>query len=207
MKRYVKNFNDRIVIDDFVLNMKDSLRFYATTSDRHQNDEKKQVYQHDVRNTKRRLLNQFFNQQQQSRSQYIDQQYLKQQYQQRINNQQFYQSQYIDQQQQQRISYNNNQSNREFRFQFVQTQKSSQQRIQSYSIFDQKLLINQMNHTYFVFENQQQYQINSYYDDAENDFMKFIQNNVNNDIKYSIVAHVNFDEIEQIFNVNANSNE
>ena len=53
-----------------------------------------------------------------------------------------------------------------------------------------------MNHTYFVFENQQQYQIDLNYDDAKNDFMKFVQNNVNNDIKYSIIAHVNFDEIE-----------
>ena len=53
-----------------------------------------------------------------------------------------------------------------------------------------------MSHTYFVLENQQQYQIDSNYDNAENDFMKFIQDNVNNDIKYSIVAYVNFDEIE-----------
>ena len=57
LKRYVKNFNDRIFIDDFVLNMKNSLRFYVITSDRHQNDEKKQIYQRDVRNTKRKFLN------------------------------------------------------------------------------------------------------------------------------------------------------
>ena len=53
-------------------------------------------------------------------------------------------------------------------------------------------------------KNQQQYQNNSNYDDVENDFMKF-NNNVNNDIKYDIVVHVNFDEIEQIFNVEINS--
>ena len=232
LKRYVKNFNDRIFIDDFVLNMKDSFRFYANTSNRHQNDEKKQVYQRDVRNTKRKLM---FNQQQQSRSQYIDQQYTDQQYQQKFICQQFYQSQYIDQQQQlqsqyidqqytdqqyqqkficqqfyqsqyidqqqqqQRFSFNNNQLNREFKFQFFRVQESSrQQQNQSYStsIFDQKLLINQTNHVYFISKQQydQSYQNDSIYENAKNESMKS-NNNVNNDIKYSILNHVNFDDV------------
>ena len=74
LKRYIKNLNEHITIDDFVLNIKNALRFYVASN--HQ-DKRKQVYQRDVRNTERRLLIQFSinQQQQQSRSQYIDQQY------------------------------------------------------------------------------------------------------------------------------------
>ena len=191
MKRYIKNLNERTTIDDFVLNMKNAFRFYVASN--HQ-DEREQIYQRDVRNIERRLLIQssIDQQQQQSRSQYIDHQY-----QQRNDQSQYQQQQYIDQQQ--RISYNNNQSNRECR-----SQSAVQESLLQSLIFNQKLLINQMNHIYFVSKNQQQYQNNSDYDDVENDFMKF-NNNVNNDIKYDIVVHVNFDEIEQIFNVEIKS--
>ena len=71
LKRYVKNLNDRITIDDFVLNMKNAFRFYVASN--HQ-DEREQVYQRDVRNIERRFQSFFDQQQQQSRSQYIDQQ-------------------------------------------------------------------------------------------------------------------------------------
>ena len=40
-KRYVKSFNNRITIDDFVLNMKNAFRFYVVSN--HQN-EREQTY-------------------------------------------------------------------------------------------------------------------------------------------------------------------
>ena len=32
LKRYIKNFNERITIDDFVLNMKNVFRFYVVSN-------------------------------------------------------------------------------------------------------------------------------------------------------------------------------
>ena len=202
LKRYIKSLNERITIDDFVLNMKNAFRFYVVSN--HQN-EREQVYQRDVRNIERRLLIQSFinQQQQQSRSQYIDQQY-----QQRSDQSQYQQQQYIDQQQ--RISYNNNQTNRKYRFQSSRVQKFFrflfQQRFQLYSIsiFDQKLLINQVNHFYYVFVIVENDVAN--YQNVENDFMKSNNNN-NADIKYFIVSQINFEKITQTFNVETFNNE
>ena len=48
LKCYIKNFNNRITIDDFVLNMKNVFRFYVASN--HQN-KREQIYQRDVHNT------------------------------------------------------------------------------------------------------------------------------------------------------------